>query len=88
LKPQINADFRGVNISYKIFFHNKLENSLLKNTHKKREDETLCYGLLFTTNAQPAPFDKLRARPERSRMGQALSEAEWEEKKNRHNQTG
>ena len=44
------------------------------------------HGLLFTI--KPAPFDKLRACPERSRMGQALSEAEREEDKNRQNQTG
>jgi hypothetical protein len=32
-----------LSISYKILFHHKLENSLLKNTHKKREDEGLYY---------------------------------------------
>ena len=41
LEPRINADFRGLNIWHKIFFHNKLENSLLKNAHKKQEDERL-----------------------------------------------
>jgi len=43
LKPRINADFRGLNIWCKIFFHNKIENSLLKNTHKEQEDERLYY---------------------------------------------
>jgi len=28
-------------------------------------------------STEPAPFDKFRACPERSRMGQALSAAEW-----------
>jgi len=38
------ADFRGFSISYKMLFHNKLENRLLKNTHKKQEVERLYYG--------------------------------------------
>jgi len=38
---QVNADFRGLNIWCKILFNNKLENRLLKNTHKKQEDERL-----------------------------------------------
>jgi hypothetical protein len=60
-KPPINADFRELSISYKILFHNELENRHLKNTHKKQEDERLYYrehGFLFAT-----------ACPERSRMG-------------------
>jgi hypothetical protein len=61
LKPRINADLRGLSISYEILFHNKLENRLLKNMHKKQEDEGLYHReheFLFAT-----------ACPERSRTG-------------------